>query len=178
MLIFQVLFNRFYNAIHAGCTVEQKKSIKVFMETGIVGFPLSGKTTIYNAITGQAADTSPHSGGKNKVNLCDVKVPDDRLYALAKIFSPKKVTHAGMILKDIRLEYDDAGHMTSASAGEVRNVDAMVLVIRAFKNPEVVHHSQTPDPASDCAKLIDSFVFSDYEVCEKRLQRLEKEGKK
>ncbi|MBN1523587.1 MAG: redox-regulated ATPase YchF [Spirochaetales bacterium] len=148
------------------------------MEAGIVGFPLSGKTMIFNAITGLEADTSAHSGGKNKVNLCEVKVPDDRLYKLKEIFSPKKVVHATILVKDIQLDIDSNGHITPSSVAEMRTLDAIVLVLRAFKSEEVMHHADEINPVKDLDSLIDSFIFSDFEVCEKRIQRLEKESNK
>jgi GTP-binding protein YchF len=148
------------------------------METGLTGFPFSGKTTIFNAITGFDAAVSAFTGGKNKINIAEVKVPDDRLAALTAIFKPKKTVPATVLVKDIALGVNEQGGLEASSLAELRTLDALVIVIRAFSDPSVPHHGETCDPLADFNRLLDSFIFSDYEVCERRLERLQKEGKR
>jgi ribosome-binding ATPase YchF (GTP1/OBG family) len=76
------------------------------METVIIGLARSGRTTIFNALTGQSVLTGDAGGGKKQAFLSEVKVPDDRLDKLAALYSPKKLTHATVLFKDLPLEYD------------------------------------------------------------------------
>lgn len=148
------------------------------METGIIGLALSGKTTIFNSITGMSAETSTHSGGKSSTNIADVPVPDERVDALNDVFKPKKKTYATVRIKDVQIEFTDDGGIASSSIAEIRNSEAITIVIRAFKNEAVLHPDGSIDPMRDFNKLIDSLIFSDYAQIEKRVQRLEKEAKK
>ena len=148
------------------------------METGIIGLTLSGKTTIFNAISGMSAETSSHSGGKSNVNIADVPVPDERIDILNDIFKPKKKVYATVRIKDIQIEFTDDGGISPASISEIRNSEAITLIIRAFEDEAVTHPFETIDPLRDFTKLIDSLIFSDYAQIEKRMQRLEKEAKK
>ena len=77
------------------------------METVLIGLARSGRTTIFNALTGQAAATGDAGGGKKQAYLAEVKVPDDRLDKLAALYTPKKLTHAPVVFKDLPLEHDD-----------------------------------------------------------------------
>jgi len=148
------------------------------METAIIGLARSGKTTIFNALTGQAALTGDAAGGRRQAALSEVKVPDDRLDRLAKIFSPKKLTHASVLFKDLPLEHDEEGGITSASLADVRRADAVAIVVRAFASEAVLPARKDSAPLRDLRKVLDSLVFGDYEIAEKRLERLDKEAKR
>jgi GTP-binding protein YchF len=148
------------------------------METVIIGLARCGATTIFNALTGQSIPTGDFSGGKRQANIAGVAVPDDRIDKLSALFHPKKTTYASMLFRDQPLEYDEQAGVTSASLGEVRKADAIALVIRCFSNESVAHPLKTVDPSRDLRKILDSLVFSDYDVAEKRIARLEKEAKK
>ena len=102
------------------------------METVIIGLARAGSTTIFNALTGQAAGTGDSTGGKRQGNVSDVKVPDERLDKLAVIFSPKKLTHASVVFKDLPMEHGDDGGIPPASLADVRRADAVAMNIRAF----------------------------------------------
>lgn len=147
------------------------------METGLIGFPLSGKTTIFNAITGSSAATAAFGSGGGKLNLAEVKVPDERLAKLAAVFKPKKVTNATVLVKDITLEIDAAGRLAASALPPLRNLDALVFVLRAFENPAVPPRAPKASPLFDFKHLMDCLIFADFEVCERRLERLQKEGK-
>jgi len=148
------------------------------MEAGIIGLPLAGKTTIFNSLTGLTAATASYSGGKKQVNLSEVKVPDERVEKLTELFHPKRKIHASVLVKDIPVQFDEQKGILPASLGEIRNADAVTVVVRAFTDKAVPHPLNTVDPARDLQKILDSLIFSDYEVVEKRLERLTREGKK
>ena len=148
------------------------------METAIIGLARSGKTTIFNAFTGQAALTGDAAGGRKQAALSEVKVPDERLDKLAGLYDPKKLTHASVLFKDLPLEHDDEGGLTAASLADVRRADAVAIVIRAFTSDAVVPALKDSTPLRDLRKVTDSLVFGDYEVAEKRLERLDKEAKR
>ncbi|MGA2975779.1 MAG: DUF933 domain-containing protein [Spirochaetia bacterium] len=148
------------------------------METVIIGLARSGRTTIFNALTGQAAVTGDAGGGKKQAYLSEVKVPDDRLDRLAALYSPKKLTHASVLFKDLPLEHDQEGGITAASLADVRRADAVAIIIRAFESDAVAHPLKGSTPLRDLRKVMDSLVFGDYEIAEKRLARLDKEAKR
>ncbi len=148
------------------------------METGIIGLPLSGKTTIFNALTGLSASTTSYTGGKKQLNLSEIEVPDTRVDKLAELFKPKKKTYATILVKDIPVAFDNQRGILPASLGEIRNSDAIAIVVRAFKDRSIPHPLESVDPTRDLDKILESLIFSDYEVVDKRLVRLKKEGKK
>jgi len=148
------------------------------METVIVGLAGSGKTTIFNALTGQTAPTGDSAGGKRQPYLSEVRVPDDRLDRLAALYSPKKLTHATVLFKDLPLEHGDDGGILSAGLAAVRNAEAIAVVVRAFQNDSVPLPFPGSTPLRELRKVMDSLVFGDYEIAEKRVARLEKEAKR
>jgi GTP-binding protein YchF len=148
------------------------------METAIIGLARSGKTTIYNALTGQAALTGDAAGGRKQASLSEVKVPDERLSRLAALYDPKKLTYASVLFKDLPLEHDEEGGITAGSLADVRRADAVVIVIRAFSSDSVVPALKDSTPLKDLRKVTDSLVFGDFEIAEKRLERLDKEAKR
>jgi ribosome-binding ATPase len=148
------------------------------METAIIGLARAGTTTIYNALTGQAALTGDAAGGRKQAALSEVKVPDQRLDKLAGLYEPKKLTHASVLFKDLPLDHDDEGGLTPASLADVRRADAVAIVIRAFSSDAVMPALKESNPLRDFRKVTDSLVFGDYEIAEKRLERLDKEAKR
>ncbi len=148
------------------------------MEAGIIGLPLSGKTTIFNALTGLNASTASYTGGKKQLNLSEIEIPDARVDKLAEIFKPKKKTYATILVKDIPVAFEPQRGILPSSLGEIRNSDAIAIVIRAFIDKSIPHPMESVVPERDLDKIIESLIFSDYEVVDKRLERLRKEGKK
>ena len=142
------------------------------MEICLIGLPFCGKTTIFNALTGQQAS------GYQQLHLAEVDVPDARVGKLAELFGKKKQVLAGVLLKDLPLQFAERGGIAAGALGELRGADAVVMVLRAFVDEAVVHPLGEVDPLRDLGRLLDSMVLSDYEIAEKRLERLEKEGKK
>jgi len=147
------------------------------METAIVGLPQAGKTTFFNALTELRTGGQDSAGGvrnANGANLADIKVPDERVERLYDLFKPKKKALASVCFKDLQLELTDNGGVAGASLGQLRSADALTLIIRAFRDGAAAHEV---DPLRDFNQLLDAIVFSDYEIAEKRIERLIKEGK-
>jgi len=142
------------------------------METCLIGLPFSGKTTIFNALSGQQA------GGYHQAHLAEVAVPDPRVAQLAELFGKNKQVQAHVLLKDLHLEFGEQGGIAAATLGDLRTSDAVAIVLRAFVDEAVAHPLDQVDPLRDLGKLLDSMILSDYEITENRLERLEKEGKK
>lgn len=148
------------------------------MKVGIVGFARSGKTTVFNSLTGASAAVGAF--GSRDANVAVIKVPDERVDRLAKIFSPKKKTYAEIEFVDIapNESASDDKILDSAALNVLKNVDALVHVVRAFENEEVLHPLDTLDPARDCKALDEELQLCDLIIIEKRIARLEKENKK
>jgi len=147
------------------------------MKCGIIGFTRSGKTTIFNAITGQHAAVGAF--GAREANVAAIKVPDERVDKLCEIFSPKKKTYAEFQFVDIA-PGESTGQDKAIDANALnalKSVDALVHVVRAFKNEEVMHPHDTVDPARDCRMLEEELQLCDLIVVEKRIDRLIKEHK-
>ncbi len=148
------------------------------MKVGIIGLARSGKTTVFNALTGAKAAVGAY--GSRDANIAVIKVPDERVDALTKIHNPKKVTYAEFEFVDIAPNESagDEKALDSAALTVLKNVDALVHVVRAFKNPNVMHPFETVDPVRDAQSIEDELQLCDLIIIEKRIQRLEKENKK
>ncbi len=152
------------------------------METAIIGLPLSGKTTFFNSITGRGGQAGSRNDryrdrGKSS-NVADAVVPDDRVSRLAQLFRPKRTTPATVRLRDIQIRYSPEEGFTPSTLAELKSCDAITLVIRAFSRYDIPHPLDRIDPAGDLDLLIDSLVYSDYEAAQRRIDRLEKEGRR
>ncbi|HEY8516352.1 MAG TPA: redox-regulated ATPase YchF [Candidatus Binatia bacterium] len=139
---------------------------------GIAGFPGSGKTTIFNALTGLHADVGlGTASAAAKPNLGAIKVPDPRVDALAEIFSPKKVTYAEMTFVDFPDPPTAAGRLDERVLTQMREVDALAHVVRAFDDPA----QPAPDPRRDLESFKTELVVADLAIVERRLERLKRE---
>lgn len=136
------------------------------MKIGMVGYPGSGKSTVFGALTGQEVATGYGSG---KSNLGTVKVPDERVDALAAMFSPKKTTYAEVTFSDLAGGHGDSIDRSMLNA--MREVDALCQVVRAFPDPG----RGAPDPKSEIIGLEIETILADTEVVERRIERLEKD---
>jgi len=148
------------------------------METAVIGLPSCGKTTIFNALTGQQASLSDFSGARKQTHLAEVQVPDPRVDKLTALYHPKKTVYATVLFRDVPIEYDPETGISAASIADIRKADAVTLVIRAFLDESVPHPLKSMEPLRDLRKVLDALVFADYEVADKRRERLEKEGKR
>ena len=147
------------------------------MKAGIIGFPAVGKTTLFKILTKAHIDTGKFSGGKAEAHLGVATVPDPRLDQLAALFNPKKLTHATVEYIDVAgLVKGDSKN--AAPLGNLKSVDALVNVVRAFED-EAIPHSEGPiNPKRDIANLELELILSDLGIIEKRVERLAKDIKK
>jgi len=143
------------------------------MKLGILGPPQSGKSTLFTALTRGVAESGSARG--EKVNLGSVKVPDARLDRLREMHSPKKFTPAKVDYVDAPpLETGRAERGALAALTALRDVDAFVLVLRAFEDPSVPHFQERVDVARDASWLASELILEDLAVIERRLERIEK----
>jgi len=145
------------------------------MKVGLVGFPGSGKTTVFNALTGQQAEIGYSGKGLGKTNLAVVKVPDPRIAALAAIHKPRKTTLAEVVFVDVAAPPGVGGRSFDASViVAMREVEALVQVVRAFPSVE----DGPADPVGELTDLSTEMTIGDLAPIEKRLERLKKEKAK
>ena len=146
------------------------------MKLGVVGLPNVGKSTLFNAITKAGAAVANYPFCTIEPNVGVVAVPDERLYKLAALYNSKKITPTTLEFVDI------AGLVRGASKGEglgnkflshIREVDAIVHVVRCFKDDNIVHVDGTVDPTRDIETINYELIFADMETVEKRLAKTE-----
>ena len=145
------------------------------MKIGIIGLPNSGKTTVFNALTGGTAETAAYSQGSLEPNLATVKVPDPRLHVLAQMYKPKKTTFADVQYIDVAGlsgSAHESGGLAPAFLNYIAQVDALLHVVRVFDDPSIPHPLDTVDPRRDVEAVDLELSFSDMAIIERRLQRL------
>ena len=147
------------------------------MKLGMVGLPNVGKSTLFNALTNAGAESANYPFCTIEKNIGIVSVPDERLDALAKIYEPDKFTPATLEFVDI------AGLVKGASKGEglgnkflgdIREVDAIVHVVRCFEDTNIIHVDGSIDPARDIETINLELIFSDIEMVDRRTDRTKK----
>jgi len=142
------------------------------MRIALLGLPGSGKTTVFNAVADQPVDVAFHADTHVQV----VKVHDARLEHLRDMFRPKKFTPAGLELWDPPGLPEGADEKDKERRirllAELREADAYVLVLRAFRTDRYAYAREAPDPAADLARLVAEMVTADFVVAEGRMTRL------
>ena len=150
------------------------------MKLGIVGLPNVGKSTLFNAITNAGAESANYPFCTIEPNVGMVTVPDERLDALAKMYEPDKFTPAVIEFVDI------AGLVKGASKGEglgnkflanIREVDAIVHVVRCFEDPNIIHVDGEIGPKRDIETINLELIFSDIDILERKIDRTAKLAK-
>ena len=147
------------------------------MRLAIIGLPNSGKTTIFNALTGGDYQTSAASSGQFAINSATVRVPDERVDHLSELYQPQKSTYAQITYADVAGL--DKGIGEGGLAGQFRSelsqVDGFLHVLRCFEDARVPHPYQRIDPAQDLEVIDSEFLLLDMLAVEARLGRIEAE---
>ncbi|HTM26728.1 MAG TPA: redox-regulated ATPase YchF [Vicinamibacterales bacterium] len=147
------------------------------LRAGLIGFPSSGKTALFQLLT--SAREAPRGAGRQEANVGVSRVPDERLDRLTALFNPKKHVPA-------TVEFADMGGTAAGKSGAAalldvaafRNADALLHVVRMFRDPSVPHAAGSIDPARDVRTMEDELILADLGVVERRLERLERDMKK
>ena len=147
------------------------------MKIGFIGLPKSGKTTLFNALTGSSAAVSAYSGGRVGPNLAAVKVGDERVTELSAIYRPKRIVYPTIDIVDLA-GVSEGDARSDAFSGDmmkiVRGCDALAIVLRGFGSDLL----GDPTPIADLKKVEDELLIADLIVAEKRLEKLEAGFKK
>ena len=150
------------------------------MKLGIVGLPNVGKSTLFNSLTKAGAESANYPFCTIDPNVGIVPVPDERIKQLGELYHTKKVTPAVIEFVDI------AGLVKGASKGEglgnqflanIREVDAIVHVVRCFEDANIVHVDGSIDPARDIETINLELIFSDVEILERRIAKVAKQAR-
>ncbi len=141
------------------------------MKIGIVGFPRSGKTTVFNALTGLDAAVG-FGGDPTKPNLGTIKVPDERVDRLSDMFKPKKITFGEAVFVDYPGRPESTNAIDRSTIAQMRDADALVQVVRAFEDPA---SDREANPKGDIESFAAELLLADLEIIEKRLDRLRRE---
>ena len=150
------------------------------MKLGIVGLPNVGKSTLFNSLTKAGALSANYPFATIDPNIGIVSVPDERIVKLGELYHTKKVTPATIEFVDI------AGLVKGASKGEglgnqflanIREVDAIVHVVRCFEDPNIIHVDGSIDPARDIETINLELIFSDIEILDRRISKIAKQAK-
>ena len=142
------------------------------MQTGIIGLPQVGKTTLFRILT--KANVEGKSGSQG-THVGVAKVPEPRLLELAKLYNPKKITYATVQYVDLG---GIQGERTREALASLREVDTIAHVIRVFDDPSVPHAAGSIDPLRDATNMELELMLSDHDQVTRRLERIEKDLKK
>ena len=151
------------------------------LKCGIIGLPLSGKSTVFNVITRAGAEVKPYASGKTEPNRALVNVPDERFDKLVEIFTPKSEKPADVEFVDLAGLSKDAGKgagLGNSFLSFVSESDALLHVVRVFNNASVPHPENSIDPLRDYRIVEAELIYRDLGVITNRLSRLEEKQSK
>jgi GTP-binding protein YchF len=144
------------------------------MKMGLIGYPLVGKTTLFNTLTGSRIPLSKYIASRASPNIGVAKVPDERVWKLAELFKPKKTVFAQFEYVDIPgfavKEVKESEFLT-----QLRQVDALGHIVRAFTDSEIPHAPGEVNPGRDIVSLESELMLADLIIIENRIPRLEKD---
>src|SRR5688572_27161482 len=147
------------------------------LRAGLIGFPSAGKTALFQLLT--SVRDAPARGGKSDANVGVSRVPDERLDRLTALFNPRKHVPATVEFADIAgVGGARAGAQALLDVVPFRAADALLHVVRMFRDPSIPHPAGAVDPARDVRAMEDEVILADLGVVERRLERLERDLKK
>ena len=150
------------------------------LNCGIIGITNTGKTTLFNCVSSTRAESSSYAFSTNKSNLGVVNVPDHRLYRLADLVKPKKITPATVEIVDIPglTKGSSQGEgIGNQFLGDIRNTDALIHVLRCFDDDNLAHVEGTIDPVRDMETIDLELQVKDLESIERKMEKLSKIAK-
>jgi GTP-binding protein YchF len=152
------------------------------LTVGIIGLPLSGKTTLFNALTRAGAEISGYPTSTVQANRAVVQVPDERLTRLAEIFHPRKVVPTAIEFVDVAglgqaTEGAKREGLSAEFLGHIRNADALAIVVRCFENQQAPHPAGSLDARRDLDDLLTELALTDLATVEKRLDATGRKAK-
>ncbi len=152
------------------------------LTVGIIGLPLSGKTTLFNALTRAGAQISGYPTSTVQANRAVVQVPDERLDRLAEIFHPRKVVPTTVEFVDVAglgqaTEHERREGLSAEFIGHIRNADALAVVLRCFDNPQAPHPGGSVNPLRDLDDLMAELAITDLATVDKRIETTARKAK-
>lgn len=149
------------------------------MKIGIIGLPMAGKTTVFNLLTQARQETSAYMTGRRETNMGVARVPDHRIDRLSELYHPRKTTYATIDVFDVvGLVRSTPGQgMGNEFLNVIRDADALIHVVRAFADPNVLHVEGSVDPWRDLQTVNYELLLADLDVVEKRIAKI-KAGKR
>jgi ribosome-binding ATPase len=147
------------------------------MRFGLIGLGASGKTSLFNVLTGRTEAVGTYGANPGAVNAM-ASVPDSRLDDTAAAFKPEKTTHASFEVLDITGLFEEKGKVSGEQVALAREVDGLGIVIRAFQDPGVPHPLERVDARADLDFVHAELVLADQMVCDKRLDKIRSTLKK
>ncbi|MBF6590977.1 MAG: redox-regulated ATPase YchF [Ktedonobacterales bacterium] len=152
------------------------------LTVGIIGLPLSGKTTLFNALTRAGAEISGYPTSTVQANRAVVQVPDERLTRLAEIFHPRKVVPTAIEFVDVAgigqtAETAKREGLSAEFLGHIRNADALALVVRCFENAQAPHPAGSVDALRDLDDLMTELALTDLATVDRRIETTGRKAK-
>jgi GTP-binding protein YchF len=152
------------------------------LTVGIIGLPLSGKTTLFNALTRAGAEISGYPTSTVQANRAVVQVPDERLARLAEIFHPRKIVPTSIEFVDVAgigqgSEETRRQGLSAEFLGHLRNADALAIVVRCFENASAPHPAGSIDAARDLDELVSELALTDLATVERRSESTQRKTK-